>query len=294
MVRAAISVFQNTSALRRSRATVAFWIESPAITAMPVAGRHRDRDRPGRVPGRLDDLHPRQQPGALPGDPDPVLVPGDDRVDPFRAREVVAVRAAHVPPFVRVHHHLGPREDVEVLDVIPVRVRADHDVDAVPGQAPLAQGGVQDRPPAGMARVDHDPPEHPVIVQPLDEGDRAEGDGALVGTEPVTVEQGLHVRAAQSHGIPSWSSARARQAGASQQTKPPASGPGWLAPSAAAARVGSGCARMRRQRQRQRQGSGSRGSGIISLNAADRGAGTAGPAGLAAPAGGRGAGRGSG
>ena len=51
MVRAAISAFQNTSALRRSRATVAFWIESPVITAMPSPVATATAIVPAECPG---------------------------------------------------------------------------------------------------------------------------------------------------------------------------------------------------------------------------------------------------
>jgi hypothetical protein len=59
-------------------------------------------------------------------------------------------------------------------------VLAYHDTDAVPGQSSLAQGGVKSWPAAGLPGVEQEPPQRSSFIRPFDQGDRAEGDRALI------------------------------------------------------------------------------------------------------------------
>ena len=92
--------------------------------------------------------------------------------------------------------------------MVPVSVAEDDQVDAVPGQATLAQRPVEGRPPPGMTGVDQDPREVTLVVQALDQGDRAERDRSLIGSQPVSVEKSFHVRAGELHKTPPGCTAR--------------------------------------------------------------------------------------
>src|SRR5882757_5519363 len=151
------------------------------------------------MPWCVDDLHAGNEPDALLYLTDPVVESADHRVDPFGAGEVVTMRLTQITALVLVQHDFGPVEDVNVFDVVPMCVGAHDDVDIRPAETALLQGGIQICPTAGVTGVDHDSFDHAVLVRPFDEIDRAERDRALVGAEPVSLEQRIDRRSGQFH-----------------------------------------------------------------------------------------------
>lgn len=95
----------------------------------PVRRPGRDGDRASRVARRVDDLDTGEEHLALLDLVDATVEVLEDQVGPTRAGEVVRVGLLDVATLVPVHDDLCPWKDVEVLDVIPVRVGAHDDVD---------------------------------------------------------------------------------------------------------------------------------------------------------------------